>query len=117
MGNSNPHFGEGDRTILTKRQKFCVPPYVVCGTGAGPIVEGGELEVLSYLSCSEGVSCSTSSPYVGKLYFPSFLLGDGSVTQMYMASLMVLVIPCAFLATIVKHCISTDVLWSGCVGK
>ena len=36
-------------------------------------------------------------------YFPKFLLSEGSLTQMYIASLMFLVIPCGSLSTIVKH--------------
>ena len=41
-----------------------------------------------------GMSCSTSSQMWGSWYLPSFLVKEGSLTLMYMASLMVLVMPC-----------------------
>ena len=42
-------------------------------------------------------------PMCGSWYFPMFLLRDGSLTEMYMASLMVLVVPCASLLMMVKQ--------------
>ena len=55
-----------------------------------------------YLRCSEGVSFSTWSQNCGVCNFPKFLFSDGSLTLMYMASLMFLVSPCAFLSIMVK---------------
>ena len=46
---------------------------------------------------------STWSQTCGSWNFPTFLLKDGSLTLMYMASLMFLVSPCASLSTMVKH--------------
>ena len=60
-----------------------------------------------YLSCSEVVSCSNSSHKWGRWYFPRFLLRERSFTEMYIASFMVLVTPCASLSTMVKHSKST----------
>ena len=89
---------------------------MVCGEGVQSTVERG-VEVLSYLSHGDGVSCSTSSHMWGSWHFPRFLFWDGSLTQMYIASFMVLTTPCAYLSTIVKHSKSTGVLWSGCVDE
>ena len=63
--------------------------------------------VVYYLSYSEGSSCSTSSHRWVRLYLPRFLLREGSFTQMYMASLIVLVSPCACLLVMGKHSKST----------
>ena len=43
----------------------------------------------SYLVWRAGVSCKTLSKMLDSWYFPRFLLRDGSLTQMSMASLMV----------------------------
>ena len=58
---------------------------------------------LCYLKCSEGVSFSTWSQTCCVWNFPKFLFKDGSLTLMYMASLIFLVSPCASLSTIIKH--------------
>ena len=51
------------------------------------------VDQVCYLSCSEGLSCRTSSHRWDRLYLPRFLLKEGSFTQMYMASWIVLVAP------------------------
>ena len=53
----------------------------------------GGVVVLCYLSPSDGVSWSTSSHMWGSLYFARFLLRDGSLTLMYIASSIVLMTP------------------------
>ena len=58
---------------------------------------------ICYLMCSEGVSFSTWSQTCGIWNFPKFLFNDGSLTLMYMASLMFLVSICASLSTMVKY--------------
>ena len=77
-------------------------------------VEWGGMEVLVeegwkgvgstvyYLSCRVGVSCSIGSQKSGNWYFPMFLLSEGSLTQVNMASLMFLVLPCGSLCIMVK---------------
>ena len=65
----------------------------MAGTGGG----------LCYLNCSDGVSFSTWSQTCGSWNLPKFLFNYGSLTLMYMTSLMFLVSPCASLSTMVKH--------------
>ena len=65
----------------------------MAGTGDG----------LYYLSCGDGVSFSMWSQTCGSWNFPKFLFNDGSLTLMYMASLMFLVSPYASLSIMVKH--------------
>ena len=60
-----------------------------------PLHVGGD--VCGYFRSNKGVSCRTSSHICGSWYFSVFLLRDWSLTQIYMASLMVLVMPCASL--------------------
>ena len=80
-----------DGTILTS-EEFVVPP---CGMGyvcgEVPICRGVDLG--GYFYCSKGVFYSTPSHRWGTLYFPRFLLREGSFPEMYMASLIVLVTP------------------------
>ena len=112
-GEQHPMCGEGDRTIVPKYETFeCSHLWCVVRGGWTHCGRGG-VEMLNYLSCSEGVSCSTSSNMWGSWYFPRFLLRDQSFTQMYMAFLMVLATPYASLFTIVKHFKSTGcpVVW------
>ena len=71
----------------------CVHPlYVQWGRLAhcGVVMKG-------YLKWRAAVSCRTSSQMWGSWYFTRFLLRDGSLTQINMASLMVLVTQCASL--------------------
>ena len=67
---------------------------------------GGEGKVgglQCYLSLSGGVSCRIWSHTCGSWYLPKFLFREGSLALMYMASLMLLVVPCAFLWTMLKQ--------------
>ena len=65
-------------------------------------------EVL-YLVFSSGMENGTLSQICDRLYLPIFLLRVGLVTLMYMASLMVLAIPCPSLPIILNF--STDIVW------
>ena len=56
-----------------------------------------------YLSCRVGVSCSIGCQMCGSWYFPMFLLSEGSLTLMNMASFMFLVLPCGSLCVMVKQ--------------
>ena len=55
------------------------------------------------LRCREGVSCRTSSHMRDSWYFPRFLLRDGSLIQMNLASFMVLVMSGVSLPTMEKQ--------------
>ena len=64
----------------------------------------GELEIaVYYLSCRVGVSCSVGSQMCGSWYFPMFLLHEGSLTLMNIASFMFLALPCGSLCMMVKQ--------------
>ena len=95
-------WGEGipHGTTLTKLG-LCMPPCILCDMGVGHW--GGVVVVLSYLNHSDGGSWSASSHMWGSWYLPRFLLGDGSLTQMCIAFLIVLVTPCDSLPIMVKH--------------
>ena len=56
-----------------------------------------------YLSSGDGVSCNISSYVCGSWHFPRFLLSEGSLTHIYMATFMFLITPCTSLSAIVKH--------------
>ena len=56
-----------------------------------------------YLSCKVGKSCNIGSQMCDSWYFPMFLLSEGSLTLMNMASLMFLVLPCGSLCKMVKQ--------------
>ena len=58
---------------------------------------------ICYLSWSDGVPCKTWSQMCGSWYLPKFLLSEGSLTHMYIASLMFMVPPCGSLSTMVKQ--------------
>ena len=92
-GVNEPYLLNGENTVC--------PHIWFVVRGFGLIVEG--MEVLGYLSHSEGVSCSTSSHMLGSWFFPSFLLRDGSLIWMYIASFMVLMTACTSLFFMVKH--------------
>ena len=107
----------GGGPYLPIRWKFvhslCVP------WGAGPL---RRVVAKGYLRWSEGVSCRTSSQMWGSWYFPTFLLRDGSLRQIHMASLIVLVMLHASLPTMEKHfgeaCMYWwVVLWSSSAGR
>ena len=98
-------------TILTN-EEFIVPPYGMNMFGE-PIVRGG-VELVYYLSCNKGVSCSSSHRW-GRLYLPRLLLREGSFTQMYMAPLFVLVAPILPYQLWWNIPDPLDVLWSDCV--
>ena len=83
---------------LTYLEKSNVPPF-----GRWDVGVAGTGGRLYYLSHTDGVSFSTWSQTCGSWNFPKFLFNDGSLTLMYMASLMFLVSPCASLSTTVKH--------------
>ena len=77
------------------------------------------LVMMCYLSWSDGVSLSTRPHTGGSRNLPKFLLSDGSLTLMYMVSLMFLVSPCVSLPTMVKQsgltgCPVVEVCW--CMG-
>ena len=55
-----------------------------------------------YLNWSNGVSCKTLSHMCGSCYFPKFLLCEGSLTLIYMASFMFLETPYDSLSIMVK---------------
>ena len=98
----------GGRRDHTYQWRICCAPHMSMGYEKGremPIVGGG-VELMYYLSCIEGVSCSTSSHWWGRLYTP-FLLREESFTWMCMSSINVLVAPCASLSIMVKHSRST----------
>ena len=86
------------RIILTNMMKMCAPNMYHEGWPIGIVV------VMGYLRWSDEVSYRTSSKMWGSWYFPRFpLLRDGSFTWINMASLMVLVMPCASLPTVEKQ--------------
>ena len=76
------------------------PPFVL---GWRLRLLGGGGDVWCYFRWCEGMSYKTSSHMCGSLYFPMFLLRNWSLTRIYMASLVVLVMPCAFLPMMVKQ--------------
>ena len=84
----------------TYQLKIVHAPCILCDIG---VALSGEVVVLSYLSHSDELSWSTSSHRWGSWYLPRFLLRDGSLAQMYIASLMVLLMPCHSLPTMVKN--------------
>ena len=94
-GGKVPHIGP----YLPQLRCACPLPIMWYG---GWSIEG-VMVVLSYLSHSDGVSWRTSSHMWGSWYFPRFLSRDGSLTWMYIASLMVLVTTCSSLPTMLKH--------------
>ena len=101
----------------TYQIKICMPPYILCDIR---VAHWEEVVVLSYLHHSDGVSWSTSSHIWGGMYFPRFLLRDGSLTLMYTASLIVLVTTCDSLPTMVKHSSLTGcpLVWMWwCIGE
>ena len=109
-----PHEGRRGEGTMPTNEEFMVPVIWVWDMHGGRevhIVEG--VELVCYLSCSEGMSCNTSSHRWVRLYFPRFLLREGPFTQMYMASLIVLVGPCASLPIRAKNSRSTwcPVVW------
>ena len=63
-----------------------------CIVGGGPYVGGIDGE-LCYLSWSDGVSCKPWSQMCGSWYLSKFLLSEGSLNHMYIASLIFLVTP------------------------
>ena len=77
------------RTIHTNIKNMCMPPCVCHGEGLAWMVADGSLRWRARMSCR------TSSQMWGSLYLPRFLLRDGSLTLRSMASLMVVVTPCA----------------------
>ena len=92
--------------ILTK--KMFVPPTADVGQRGGVEVlgrceccvgwKGGRWgSAVYYLSCRVGVSCSIGFHMCSNWYFPMFLFSEGSLTQMNMASLMFIVLPCGSL--------------------
>ena len=113
-----PQWGrKGEWTILTN-EEYVVPPYeyrIWVGGGAHCREDEWSLCVVCYLSCSEGVSCRTSSHRWSRLYLPRFLLSEGSFTWMHMVSLIVLVaplLPCQLWWSIPDP---PNVPWSDCV--
>ena len=64
-------------------------------------VGGGER--LDCFTCDTGVSCKMLSQMCGSWYFSRFLLRDGSLTCMNMASFMFLEGPCVSWCMILKH--------------
>ena len=88
----------------TKLTKWCCAClHLLCGKLWGGWPMCGWMVKLSYLSLSDGVSWKKSSQMCGSLYFPKFLLTEGSLTCMYISSFMFLVTPCVYLSTMVKH--------------
>ena len=75
----------GVRDHTYQADNFCAP-HVRCGRVVSPLWK--RMVVLHYLRLIEGVSCTSSSYMWGSWYFPSFLLSNGSFTQMYMASFL-----------------------------
>ena len=55
------------------------------------------------MTCNAGVSCKVLSRICGNWYFPRFLLSEGSLTCINMASLMFLEEPCVLQCMILKH--------------
>ena len=98
----------------TDMMKNCVYPCVWHGKGACPF---RGVVAPDYLRWSDWVSCRTSSQMWGSWYFHRFLLRNASFKQMNIASLKVLVMPCASLSTMVNSPQKLDVLWSGIVFK
>ena len=91
---------------LTYPEKVCAPSLMVDeGVYWGVSIRGMAFAVmvLYYLRCSEGVSLSTWSHTCGSWNLPTFLFKEGSLTLMYMASLMFLANPSASLSTMEKH--------------
>ena len=86
------------RTMLTKEMKFVCTP--MCG--GWPIEESSDSNC-RLLEVEGGVSCRSSSHMVGSCYFYKFLLMDGSLKPVNMASFMVLVMPRVSLPTIEKQ--------------
>ena len=103
------------------RNKFVLLPYV--GWGWGLVSMWGMAEYWwwwCYWRCNEGVSFSTWCHIGGSWNFPKFLFREGSLTLMYMASLMFLVNPCVSLSTMEKHSGLTrcpDVVVCRCMGE
>ena len=99
MGDLTPP--GGGRTIFTKVMEKACAPYMLCGPWGRPM----DSRVMCVVTFDEvmGVSCKTTSHICISWYFPIFLLTDGSLTWMYMASFIVLVMPCASLPIIVKQ--------------
>ena len=64
---------------------------------------GGMDGELCCLSWSYGVSCRTLSHVCGSWYMSKFLFSEGSLTFMYIASLMSLMTPCDCLLTMLKQ--------------
>ena len=98
-----PHGEEGP----SSQCRICCAPHMSMGYEWGGAHCRGGMVLVCHFSCSEGVSCSTSSHRWGRFHLPRFLLRDGSFTWMYMASLTVLVTPSASLSIMVKHSRST----------
>ena len=78
-----------------------VPPCVIWG--AMGEAHGWGVMCVVHLRWTVVEPCRTSFQMCRSWYFPIFLLKDGSLTQMYMAFLMVLIMPCASLPTMVKQ--------------
>ena len=86
------------RIILTNVMKIVCISHV-CHEWTGPL---RRVVAMGHLRWSDWVSCRTSQIW-GSWCFPRFLMRDGSLTQIHMAFLMVLLTPCASLPTIKKQ--------------
>ena len=78
-------------------------PLLVVNLGGLVHEWGGWVVKLCYLNWSDDASCKTWSQMCGSWYFAKFLLSEGSLAHINIASLMFLVIPCDSLSTVVKQ--------------
>ena len=93
----------GERTILTNMENDCVPTTCAMGKLAYCVVVSK-----GYMKWRAGVSCKTLCQMWDSWYFPTFLFRDGSLTQMNMASLLVLVILYVSMTTMEKQSLLID---------